>query len=286
MPDPSPDRTRPGLRHDVALHLRSLLVDLPNLSLLTRRDWHAVIATQHHAGTHWLLHMLIELMAETYDVPRQADIDDMRVIARHKEKPAFSHIPAIAHSHKISSWLTHAAPFRWWLRYPRYVVLVRDIRASLVSLYEKHREQYDVPFSELVQGDPLRRRFRKDVWRDVRFFNAWARVRRLMPDRVLILRYEDMKDDTAGQLRRVWEHLELAPVDDAAIARAVESSSKQRMVAKQDAERHGRVVRDDARHPFEWYSASDREFFTHACRRHLSDWFGYAFDNWEIPPGR
>lgn len=278
--------SRPTARHHLALYLRSLLVDLPNLSLLARRRWDAVIATQHHAGTHWLLHMLIELMAETYDVPRQADIDDMRVIARHKERPAFPHIPAIAHTHKIPSWLTHAPPFRWCLRYPRYVVLVRDIRASLVSLYEKHREQYDVPFSELVQGDPLRRRFRKDVWRDVRFFNAWGRVRRLMPHRVLILRYEDMKADTAWQVRRVWDYLQLEPVDDEVIARAVQSSSKQRMVAKQDAERHGRVVRDDPRHAFEWYSPSDRAFFTHVCRRHLADWFGYDFENWELPARR
>ena len=283
MSEQPTDFPKPTLRHDLAYYMRSLMVDLPNLSLLTRRRWDAVIVTQHHAGTHWLVHMLTELMADVYDTPRQTDIDDMRVIARHKEKPAFSHIPAMAHSHKIPSWLTHAAPLRWGLRYPRYVVLVRDIRTSLVSLYEKHREEYDVPFSELVQGDPFRRRFRKDVWRDIRFFNAWGRVKRVMPERLLLLRYEDLKADPASQLRRVWEHLQLTPVDDDAIARAIENSSKERMLAKQDAQLHGRVVRDDPRHAFEWYTPADQAFFTAVCRRHLRDWFGYRFDDWELP---
>ncbi|MEX2672013.1 MAG: sulfotransferase domain-containing protein [Phycisphaeraceae bacterium] len=280
MSDPVRTSDRPW-REDASLVLRSLLVDLPNLSLLARRHWHAVLVTQHHSGTHWLIHMLTELMSQAYDVPGQADIDDMRVIVRHKEKPIFPQVPAIAHSHKIPSWLTHAVPFRWGVTYPRYVVLVRDIRASLVSLYEKHREEYNVPFTELVQADPLRRRFRKDIWRDIRFFNAWARVKRLMPERILIVRYEDLKADTAGQLRRVWDHLELAAVTDEALAQAVENSSKQRMLAKQDAQRHGRVVRDDQRHPFEWFSEADREYFTRVCRRHLRDWFGYEFDCWE-----
>lgn len=264
------------------LAIRSLAADLPNLSLLTRRRWHAVLSTQHHAGTHWLVHMLTELVSHAYDVPGQADIDDMRVIVRHKEKPKFPQLPPLAHSHKIPSWLTHAAPFRWLLRYPRYVVLVRDIRASLVSLYEKHREEYAVPFSELVRGDPLRRRFRKDVWRDIRYFNAWARVRRVMPGQVLIVRYEDMQQDTAREVRRVWDHLGLAAVDDEAIQRAIENSSKQKMLAKQNAERHGRVVREDKRHPFAWFSEADRAFFSRVCQHHLRDWFGYRFDEWDV----
>ena len=75
-----------------------------------------------------------------------------------------------------------------------------------------------------------------------------------------------------------------------ALALAAGCSSKdselESFIAQTKQEQPGakmKVVRESERHPFEWFSADDRAFFTATVRRHLRNWFGYDYNDWTVP---
>ncbi len=95
---------------------------------------------------------------------------------------------------------------RLGLALPPYVVLVRDLRAALVSNYEKWKERYGVSFKEYLRGDPRGRRYIFDLWGGLHFLNRWARVRRRFPAATLEVRYEDLQASPEMLLGQIFKH--------------------------------------------------------------------------------
>ena len=83
---------------------------------------------------------------------------------------------------------------------PKYLVLVRDLRASLASNYVKWRQRYAVDFSTYVRGDVRGRAYNSDLWWTLRFLNAWGDAAARAPHNVMVLRYEDLQAATATEL--------------------------------------------------------------------------------------
>jgi len=260
---------------------RRLRRDLGNLSLLARRDFDGFIVSMHQSGTHWLKFMLGHLASRAFEVPPPSHIGDNSVVGHPKSPPRYPGLPRIVQSHGIPSPLVHAWFVHRLLRFPPYVLLVRDVRAALVSHYEKWKGRYGVPFSTYLRGDPAGRRYDKDIWWDIRFLNAWSRVLERMPERVLVLRYEDLRADPVRSLRAVWRHFGLAEQPALEYALAAERADKRTMARVERPGDDLKVVRLDERSPFAWYAPADREFLVLTLAERLRADFGYDYARWE-----
>lgn len=265
------------MRRDIVLER-----DIFKLSLLRYRRFDGYFASMHQAGNHWLRHIFGLILAREYNVPEPSHINDLRVIGGILNTTQIEGIPVLAFSHRIPSRLVHAAPFRVALRFPRTVLIVRDLRAALVSNYERFKDQYGVSFSEYVRGDLNGRRFNCDIWDCIRFLNAWGRVLEHMPERTTVVHYEALKERTVDEVHRLWKFLALPPIERSVVEAAVAGSSKERMAAKEEGSGKARVIRMNERHPHEWFSATDQQFVHDACRDHLHYDFGYDYHDWSI----
>lgn len=262
----------------VGLTLQMLRRDVSNLSLLRRRGFDGHIVSMHQSGTHWLKYLLAMVICRGFDVPEPEHIGDNSVVGHPRSIPEHAG-PIIVHSHSIPSPLVHATPFRQMISYPRYVVLVRDIRSALVSHYEKWKSRYDVSFSEYLRGDVAGRRFDKDIWWDIRFINAWSGVMGRLPDVTLLVHYETLKSETETGLQRICGFFRM-PADSEIIKEAIAASSKERMSAKESPGEELPVVRAATSHPFEVYSLDDQRFLTGVLNEHLRNPLGYDYADW------
>lgn len=262
-------------------HYHCLRRDISNFSLLRHRDYTGFLVSMHQSGTHWLKHMIAVAIAAHHGLPppRYSHAND--IIGGVRDIPAHGRGPRLVSSHSIPHLLVGSAVLRRCIRLPHYVVLVRDMRASLVANYEKWKDHYGCSFSEFLRGDMGGRRFNNDLWWCIRFCNAWGRIVRRFPDTTLVVRYEDLQLDPLRELARIdafWK-LELGT---AALTLGVSESSKDKMAAKRDPETPGgvTVVRRDDRPAAAWFAAGDREFFAAACRRLLRHDFRYDYERW------
>jgi hypothetical protein len=125
--------------------------------------------------------------------------------------------PRIFKTHLLRQWLP---------REGRFVVVVRDPTDVAVSYYELYR-------AYLGFGGSLDEFLERFVAGRVQYGSWWAHVRgweRHAGPSVMLVRYEALRADPAGELRRVAAFAGL-PCDAERIARAVEGASLARMKA-------------------------------------------------------
>jgi len=127
--------------------------------------------------------------------------------------------------------------------YPHVIYIVRDPRDVAISFYHHNVKARNIPDDYPMTGFVPRfiagefdARF--GSWRDNVL--SWVSVRSDSPD-FLMLRYEEMKRDTAGALLQVVEFLERSSFrnldsSSAALQRAIELSSPERMRALEQKE--------------------------------------------------
>lgn len=238
------------------------------------------MVSMQSSGTHWLKHLLTHALAIKYNVPPPEYVQNAlsnAIIGHPKHIRMYSDLPRIASSHSIPHALLGMPLLHRFLHFPRYVVLVRDIRASLVSHYEKRSKDYDVSFSEYLRGDPAGRRFHVDIWWFMHFMNRWGSVNETLGDKVLVVKYEELRQNTQMEVRSVFEHFGI-DMPDAVIAQAVAESTKEKMIkkVKEDHWQQG-VIRIDSRDPLEWYTNDDKEFFMKTIKDNAQHTFGYNY---------
>lgn len=270
-----------GQQLDLRYPYRFVRDDLFRLSVFWHRDVHGYIATAQQSGSHWLANLLSTAICSEYDIPPLKNIQDKVVIGHPRVPATYSEIPRLVRTHHGPSPLVHAAPLRWIFRYPRYVILVRDIRAAMVSRYEKHRTEFDQSFSDYLRDHrPAGRKSKWDLYKRISFFNAWGGVCAALPDRTCVVRYEDLQDDAPAHLERIWRFLNLPVSDPDLFKMAAERCTKAHMSEKEQPGRTHNLVRMDERDPTGWFSEDDRTYFTERCRAFLKYDFGYDFSNW------
>ena len=264
--------------------------DLFRFSVLWHRKTYCHIASPQQSGTHWLSNLLATAICSEYDVPPPQHIADKVIIGHPKNETTYKHIPQLVRTHHAPSILVHSLPGRALFQFPKYIILLRDIRASLVSRFEKRKREKNVEFPDYLRDHRLFGRAHKwDIYKRIVFFNAWGRVAQLFPEQTCIVHYELLRQDTAGELERVWRFLELPVSNPAMFHHAAHNCSKEAMSRQEQPDRKRDLVRKDPRDPVEWFSQSDREYFTACCQRLLKHDFGYDFTNWEsarLPPVR
>ena len=122
---------------DLRFRLHCLNRGLFNVSTLRRRHFDGALYSTKNSGAHWLKYMLGLTIAELHDLAPPEHLDSHDIIGGPKSTDFPPGIPRIVTAHSIA----HLA-LRWpavvrRLALPQCVILVRDIRVVLVSLFEK-----------------------------------------------------------------------------------------------------------------------------------------------------
>lgn len=235
------------------------------------------LATAKNSGTHWLRFMASHAIAHRLGLnpPETSSGPGSDAFIGHpKHERVHARAPRIGSSHNIPSRLITVAAEVGVLDLPPTVVLVRDPREALASYYVKWAETYDLgTFSDFLRRPAPGKKKIDDVWWFVRFFNRWGALAAALPDRVLVLKHEELKADPGGGVRRLWAHFGVR-LDSDDVAAAVRVSSKAAVAAKLDPAYGETIVPSEAKRAVVW-TDEDRAYLSALLRGHLRHDFGY-----------
>jgi len=267
-----------GLKEATALAARRLSVDLSNFHLLHYRHVDGFLVTAKNSGTHWLRFMLSHALARQYGLPAPLHSsgrasDDF--IGHPKWGRKYPQAPFIGSSHNVPSALFAQPWIAGVVRSPPVVVLVRDIREALLSHWVKWGPQLDLSLHDYVRSPAPGRRNLADAWWYIDFFNRWGRMALAFPERVLVVRYEDLMDDAQTWLARISAHLGLG-LEAEAIALAGKLSDRGSLRSRLDPEYGEEIVPDPIRRGTAVFSAEDEAHLRALFARRLRHAFGYA----------
>jgi len=275
-------RLGPTRWDELRLRLHSLNRGWFNLSMLRRRHYDGAVCSMKNTGTHWVKYMLGLLLAELYQLPPPEHLGSKEIIGHPKQPPLYRQIPQIVSSHSAAHHLLHYPVVTRLCHFPRYVVVVRDIREILVSYYEKWHGAGEASFSDYLRGRASTRRFSGDLWEFIRYLNSWAPIVAAQPELATVLRYEDLKADPPAELMRIATHLGIQGVSAELARRVVAQASKEQMAKRldPDEDRFERVINFGERRAVDWFAEADRRYFTAALERTLQCDYGYDFADW------
>ncbi len=195
-------------------------------SKLPRAD--AVIVSFGKSGRTWFRVMLSRYFARKYGLKEGSmmEFDEF-----HRQDPR---IPVLffTHDNYLKDYMGHDRKFDLYGK-SRVVLLVRDPRDTAVSQYFQWRHRI-APRKKVINGYPARdidvHEFiageEAGIPKIISFMNAWAKDLPRFQD-LLVIKYEDLKADTKGQLARVLRFLGESPseaeLDDAADYSSIEN---------------------------------------------------------------
>ena len=254
----------------------AVLRDLSNFSLFHHRDVDGALVSMHQSGTHWLKYMLATALSKKHGVapPRYNHAND--IIGGPGDSRPPPPLPRLVASHSVPHALIALPVFRGLLGLPPYVVLIRDLRASLVSNYGKWRQRYAVSFDEYLRGDPSEQRYNSDLWWCLRFLNGWGRVAVRCPDTTLVVRYEDLLVDTAKQLDRISAFLQL-DLSAMQCSAAISAASREQMALRHDPTRPEGEVSLESPDLKDYFGAHQRRYLALVCEKYLRYPLGYDY---------
>lgn len=255
--------------------------DVTNFSFLRHANLDGFIVSMHQSGTHWLKHMLACAITRELGLPPPQYAYAGDVIGGAKKPILYPGLPSFGHSHTIPSPLMGSKILRKFCCFPRYVILVRDIRAMLVSHYEKYRPEYDCEFSLYLRGDATNQRFDSDIWWCMRFQNAWGRIIAKYPDEFIVIKYEDMVTDPLAQLQIINTFLKLN-LSTESLFYGVQESTKEKMSVKpkkaaRKVENKRIAVRMNSKPNETLFTREDELFFKQTRKTYLKYDFGYDY---------
>ncbi|NLY94124.1 MAG: sulfotransferase domain-containing protein [Myxococcales bacterium] len=114
----------------------------------------------------------------------------------------------------------------------KVMLLVRDPRDAIISLHLQVTKRWKVD-PDVSLDDFIWQR-RGSFQTMIRFYNIWAQNRHV-PSELLLLRYEDMRADPEGYLRKMLDFVGVTDVPDAIIREAVEYNEIERLRAREAA---------------------------------------------------
>ena len=259
---------------------RSWLRRLFNFSLLRSKGTAGQIISMHQSGTHWLKFMLANAISEHFLVPPPRYNHANDIIGGPKDTIVYPQIPRLLASHTIPSPFFNSI-LSWPLNLPKYVLLIRDLRLSLISNYRKWKYTYDVSFSAYLEGDPEGKKYNSDIWWAFRFLNSWGAYVKKIPTKVLVVRYEDLVKGPVTELERINQFWSLG-LTKKAIRAGAKSASKEAMVTRDDPARPPGAVRISSKEYNSLFSVEDQALFKRLCANHLNHSFGYDYESgWE-----
>jgi hypothetical protein len=196
----------------------------------------AVIVSYPKCGRTWLRTMLGHVVAEHAGLPTDDVAAQLDLFALTAPGPQYAG-PRIYVTHDAQPHYRRAEDLRWSkARYRRadVVFLARDPRDVIVSLYfdrakrRSNAKHYAGTLSEFLNEEA------GGIETLIAFYNSWAEQAHV-PRSFLLVRYEELRADTAAELRRILDFIGLGAVDDDVVRRAVDASRFERMRALEAA---------------------------------------------------
>jgi hypothetical protein len=266
----------PLLSNDQYFHFYTWNQRWSNASLIRRRHFDGHIVSMKQSGTHWLKNMLSHIMIELYDLPPMAHIQDDSIIGHTKSPPVYKNIPQIVHSHGHPHGLTLRVPF---IHFPRYLLLMRDLRDGLVSHYERFKDDYGVSdFPTYLYGDIRQKKFRSDIYSRIRYMNEWGDMLHKKPAHTALALYETLQKETVPEMLRICRFFQIPNVDAAVVERAIEATTREKMAKKPNPEVGTVVVRTEHKKTTdEYFTPELQNFLEETCRKYLRHNFGYNY---------
>jgi len=131
------------------------------------------------------------------------------------------------------------------------------MRYSLVSNFEKWKDHPEyTDFSTFLRGNEEGKRFNSDIWWCMRFYNAWGRVLKNIPNTTMFVKYEDLIINTDDVLKNISDFLRLE-LSEEQLQHGIHGASKNKMRTKHDPTALT-VVRGEKRNPIDWFSENDK----------------------------
>lgn len=204
---------------------------LPRRSLGWYRDWRAdvYLVSYPKCGRTWLRVMIGRAFQLHYGLPADADLVELHRLAELDPR-----VPCVVATHDDSPW--HERPEdvdhdKSRFRGKRVVLLVRDPRDVIVSLYHQRRGRrggYRGSLDDFV-----------DEWQGgfaslLRFYEVWADEAEATAD-VLVVRYEDLHARPVDELVRVLGAIGVDGVEPAVLADAISFASFDHMHALEES---------------------------------------------------
>ena len=179
---------------------------------LTISDCHVV--SFEKAGRTWLRVMLAKLISMKCRRRMRLDTQYMS-LGKKFPNILFSHAGANVKDNRIN--------FSKVLRKKKIIFLVRDPRDLIVSLYHEYTKR------QLSYSGTISDFIRSGVMHKVRgFMRYWTMEMRKRPHDFLLIRYEDMKNDTEKEMRKIMKFLRVK-ISSEMIERAVAYGSIENM---------------------------------------------------------
>ena len=177
----------------------------------------AYIVSFRKSGRTWLRIMIAKAISLQYDIPKiQLDTQYMSL---------FTSAPNIVFSHGGSNKPNNGINFRRWLKGKKLILLVRDPRDDIVSLYHDYTVRHpkiSMSISGFVRHEQL------GINYTLNYMNEWATELEKRKNPALLIRYEDLKQDAQRELIRALDFLQI-PHTTEIIKKAVEFGSFENM---------------------------------------------------------
>lgn len=272
------------VKERVGLLARDTAADFSNFHLLHYRHIDGFMVTAKNSGTHWLKYLISNTLATELNLPRPRYASGRSAndfVGNPKWPHKYPQAPRIGSSHNLPSSFLGIWPIFRALRLPPVVVLVRDIEQAMLSHYVKWREESGLSLSDYVRVRPPGRKGVADIWWYIDFFNRWGQFSARYPDRILVLRYEDLRAEPARWLDVVLRHYRIK-VKPSSINAAVAASRREVMRRELDPNAGELIIPEDRDRVSVSFSEEDRALIRALLAKHLKHSFGYhyAAEDW------
>ena len=259
-------------------HSRLFWKTLGNFAVFRGRGSHGQLVSMHQAGTHYLKHIIACAIADKYEIPDPEFNHANDIFGGPKDEVVYRDIPRLISSHSYPNPLLLSKLVHELFNLPSYVLLVRDLRHSLISNYAKWSHVYEVPFSSYLRGERHSKRFNSDIWWTIGFLNGWGLVYKRIPNKFMILKYEDLLEHPLAQVSQLNNYWALK-LSQQNIEYGIAQSTKEKMKLKDDPNRPKGAVRNSSS-DLSVFTATDKKFIELVCDSYLSFSAGYDYSKW------
>lgn len=249
-----------------------------------RKEGDVYLLSFPKAGRTWLRMLIGKALADHFAIP------DAELIELHRLAAGRPGVPRIRVKHDDDPHKKAPGELvadKREYRDCKVILLARNIHDLAVSTYFQSTKR-----ENLFAGDmsSFLRCKRGSVASMIRFYNIWAE-NRSVPRDFLLVRYEDLKQDTAGELAKVWRFLGLPELPPEKLAAAVDfcSFENMRKMEARDQLGTGRLRAGDPSDPesfktrqgkvggyTRYLSGGDIAWIDQRVRDELSPFYGYG----------
>ncbi len=188
---------------------------IQNIFSLMISDVHVV--SFEKCGRTWLRVMIAKLIAKKLKKKRLNLDTQFMTLGK-----AF---PNIVFSHAGGNQLNNKINFKKLFKNKKIIFLVRDPRDLIVSLYHeytKRRKIYAGSIADFIHDKKY------GIHAPIKFMNYWAKEMEKRPQDFLLIRFEDLKDNTQKELQRIVDFLGVK-INQDIIQKAVDFGSMENM---------------------------------------------------------